>query len=261
MTAPKILFYDLEIALKVGYFYDQWKTNIPHTRIKHHSFIISAAWQWGHEDEVHSISVLDSKARFKKNHRDDYSVVKKLCSIMNEADGAVAHNGDRFDMKELNASIVRHGLTPVHSVTQIDTLKIARSKFKFSGGNSLANLCSFLEIPAEKAKIEEAEWIAACEGDRDAIEKIVKYNKNDIACLKQVYDKLNPFVPAKVNMNLFIRGPHGEELALCPRCGSANMILKKWHKLASGSMRKETQCKDCGGYSTFADSLVRAKQR
>lgn len=238
MADPKILFFDTEISLKVGYFYDQWNTNIPHTQIKHGAFMISAAWRWMGERKIHTVSVLDDPKRFKKDRRDDYHVIKTLREQVDKADAIVAHNL-KFDLKHLKAGIARHGLHPADAV-QICTLQIARSGFNFSGGNSLDNLCQELEVDAQKGKIYMPTWIEAAEGCPKAIKQVVKYNKGDIPTLEGLYSKLKPFVPAKLNMNHFI-----PEADVCPSCASAN-LKRNGVQYGRATRKQKWACLDCG---------------
>lgn len=235
----KLLFFDVEMALQVGYFYDQWNTNIPAHKIKHHGFMISAAWSWYGRNKIDAVSVLDDPKRFKKNHRDDFHVIKKLSEVVNEADAIVAFNGDNFDMKELNTGLIKHSLEPLKHVVQIDPYKIAKKHFRFKGGNSLRNLCEFLDVKAEKGKVDDDVWIAAAEGDPAAIKKVLKYNKGDIPTLKQVYEKIKPFTPAKLNLNHFV------EADVCPSCASPDFIRYGRFYRMSG-FKQQFRCNDCG---------------
>lgn len=246
---PKILYWDVEVALKVGYFYNQWNTNIPHTHIKHHSFLLSVAWMWESDQKIHSVSLLDDKRRFKHNFRDDTFVVKTMRDEINKADAIVAHNGDKFDTKELNGRLAKHGLKPTNNPIQLDTLKMAKAHFRYSGGNSLANLCEYHDLDAVKGSCSIDTWIAAAEGDANAIEEVRIYNMGDIPPLRELYLIQRPFAPAKLNQNLFTVDD------VCPACGT-----KSWKK--NGTLtealedtlvhrtritaRQKWSCKGCG---------------
>jgi len=247
---PKVLYWDVEVALKVGYFYDQWNTNIPYTRIKHHSFLFSGAWMWEHElGNIHTVSLLDDPKRFKLDFRDDKFVARTLRDEINKADAIVAHNGDKFDVKELNSRLAKHGLKPTNNPIQLDTLKMAKQHFRYSGGNSLANLCEFFCLDEIKGKITEKTWIAAAEGDAKAIKEVVKYNKGDIPPLRDIYLIQRPFAPCKLNQNLFTVDD------VCPACGTKSWCKNGTLTEAKEDMlvhrtritaRQKWQCKGCG---------------
>lgn len=259
-TVPKVLYWDVEIALKVGYFYGQWNTNIPHHKIKHHSFMLSCAWMWEHDfGNVMGVSLLDNQRRFKKNFRDDYHVAKTMRDVINKADAIVAHNGDKFDVKELNARLAKHGLKPTRSPIQIDTLKTAKQFFRYSGGNSLANLCAFFELDNIKSKITDETWIAACEGDPVAIQLVQDYNLDDVPPLRELYLIQRPFAPAKLNQNLFTNDD------VCPSCGSKDWkkngtqpeIEELSHYRTRITARQKWACNKCG-YSIVDKKTVKS---
>lgn len=249
MPDPKILIYDVEMSFNVSYHYDQWGVNIPHTHIKHTQFMISAAWRWFGQKKIHAVSVLDDPKRFEKDFRDDYHVINTLREQIDQADATVAFNGDRFDTKEFNTGLIKHNFQPAHDYVQIDPIKIAKRKFRFKGGNSLDNLCKFLNLNVQKGHVDLKDWIAATEGDPKAIRKIVKYNKGDIPTLEAVWRKVKPFAPSQLNMNHFVAAD------VCSHCGGANLKLHYRRKAARATVRYQFQCRDCGGYTTTGKAI------
>jgi len=245
---PKVLYWDVEVALKVGYFYNQWNTNIPASHIKHHSFLLSVAWMWEIDQKIHSVSLLDDPKRFKRDFRDDKFLARTMRDEINKADATVAHNGDRFDILELNGRLAKHGLKPTNNPIQLDTLKMAKAHFRYSGGNSLMNLCEFHDLDAVKGSCSIETWIAACEGDADAIKTVRIYNEGDIPPLRELYLIQRPFAPAKLNQNLFTTDD------VCPACGTTS-----WKKNGTQpeieentiyrtriTARQKWACKQCG---------------
>ena len=250
---PRILALDVEMSFNVSYHYDQWKVNIPWTHVKHRQFMICAAWQWIGTNKIHTVSVLDDPNRFKKNFRDDYHVLKTLKDQIDDADAVIAYNGRRFDVKEINTGLVKHGLGPTHDYVMLDPIQIAKSKFRFKGGNSLANLCDFFRLPVQKGKVELCDWIGGTEGDRDSINKIVEYNKTDIPTMIGVWEKIKAYAPSKLNMNHFV-DPKGLTV-VCAQCGSPNLNLHKKRKTSRASIRYQYQCRDWGTYTTTGKSI------
>lgn len=250
--SPNILLYDLEVSFNVSYHYDQWGVNIPWTHIKHRAFLISAAWKWLGKDKIHTVSLLDDPKRFKKDFRDDYHIVSTLRDVIDNADATVAFNGNRFDTKEFNTGLIKHGLKPCHEYIKIDPFQLAKSHFRFKGGNSLANLCAFFELDVQKGDIDLKTWIGAAEGCPKAIKKVVKYNKGDIPTMEQVWRKMEPYGISRLNRNLFIN-----DADVCSHCGSPNLALHKIRKAARATLRYQYQCQEehCGGYTTTGKSL------
>ena len=72
---------------------------------------------------VKSVSLLDDPKRFKKDRTDDYHVVKTIRDTLADADMIIHHNGDRFDIRKINARLIYHGLYPLPKLVALDTLK------------------------------------------------------------------------------------------------------------------------------------------
>ena len=228
---PRILFYDLETSPNIvtswGLFVGGMLS--PDSIISERT-IICGSWKWQGQRDVVSACV-DARTPAA-----DQSVVQLLCNAIREADAVVAHNGDKFDMRWINARAVFHGLPPLPPVIQIDTLKIAKAKFKFNS-NKLAYLVEFLKV-GKKIKTEFGLWKACMAGDVKALAKMVRYNRRDIVILERVYDKLAPYVPARLNAQLF-------RAAGCPSCG-ASRVQSRGLAYTIAHAYKRFQCTKCG---------------
>lgn len=202
--------------------------------------MICAAWKWKHETQVNSVAV--------KEAPNDYGVVCMLHSVLSSADAIVHHNGDRFDLKKLNARVIQYGLPPIKNLVQIDTLKIARKHFGFTS-NRLDYLGEYLGC-GRKINTPKGLWKAATEGDKKAIKEMVAYNKQDVLLLEEVYKKLEPYATIKLNLNHFTKTVTGEPVRVCPRpnCGSPN-IKKNGFDYSFNPPKQKVLCKDCGGHS------------
>lgn len=241
-TKPKILYWDIENTHSIVATFPMWKANISYEAVLQEWYIICASWKWEGEKRIHSVSVLDNPRRFKKDVTDDYHVVKELHRVLSEADAVIAHNGDAFDMKKFNARAIFHGLPPLPSIVQIDTLKMAKSKFKFNF-NKLDSLAHYLRV-GSKLKTDLKLWLDCLHGKRRAIQDMVKYNKMDVEVLEKVYKKLAPYCPSKLNHN------HFTQERVCPTCGSTKLTVNRYRLTRVGKM-VQLQCKDCGGFSSF----------
>jgi len=236
MEKPKILLWDLETTPNKGYFWDCKIPGkyLPAENIEEERTIICGSWKWlGH-------SVIYSSCVSPESPKDDKAVVKTLHGVISQADAIVAHNGDDFDIRWVNARIVYHGLTPLPPVIQIDTKKIAKSKLKLNS-YSLDYIARYYGI-GQKIKTEFGLWKACVAGNQKALEKMVRYNRHDVVILGKVYMKLAPFMPAKVNTRLFTTKES------CPNCGS----MKTQHRGFSYTLAhkyRRLQCTSCGQWS------------
>lgn len=143
-----------------------------------------AAWKWLGQKRVCSASVLDDPARFAKDYSDDYVVTKALHDVIQQASVIVGHNVDAFDLKEINARCIAHGLDPLPKALTVDTLKLARSRFRFPS-NDLRNLARFLKLNTSKGK--SPMWDLVSSGDEKEIKRCIKYNKADVVVLEELY--------------------------------------------------------------------------
>lgn len=240
---PKILLWDVENTHNIVATFGMWNVNIPHKCILQEWFMLCASWKWLGDKKVGHVSLLDDPVRFKADHTDDYYVIARLHEVLSEADAIIAHNGDQFDIKKFNARAIKHGLEPVPPMIQIDTLKIAKAKFKFNF-NKLDYLGDYLGVGV-KIKTDIELWLDCLAGKRKAIKEMVAYNIEDVNVLERVYNKLRPYVDAKLNRNHFNVG----EKPVCPSCGEAS-LHKRGFRLTRAAKHQRFQCTECGSWSS-----------
>lgn len=250
----KIALWDIETAkMQVSfstYSRKLYSPFLPSDAIKRHIWMPCAAWKMLGDKRVFSACVLDDPKRFKKCYFDDYVVVKALHDLMHEVDVIVAHNGDNFDWKMFTARCIFHDLPPPPRPLMIDTLKVARSCFKFEA-NDLRYLARFLGVE-EKGQAPDWELIAI--GDEKEIKLCASYNKQDIRALEPIYLKLRPYMKNHPNVNAAHRLP----VDVCPTCASPNIILRGFHVTRSGK-KQRMQCQECGAWCQEKKSLHTAR--
>jgi len=199
------------------------------------------AWRWGHQKRVNACALPDFKKAYAEDPENDYHVVKKLHELFDEADVIVAHNGDAFDYKKANARFVKHGLGPASPVSSVDTLKVARKYFKFTT-NHLNSLGKFLDIGVKTDTGGFKTWAGCMRGDPKSWKIMVKYNKQDINLLYDVYLALRPWMTNHPNTNMYT------EHDGCPTCGS-NRMMRRGYKVTKTMRYVQMQCQSCRGYS------------
>lgn len=237
----RILYYDIETAPLIGSSWQTWDTNL--IWIVKDWYILSFSWKWGDEKKVYVLGLTDFK-RYQKDPENDIELVKRLFELFSEADIVVAHNGDRFDQKKVNARIAYHGLNPPAPYKQIDTLKVARRYFAFTS-NKLNDLGVYLKC-GQKLDTGGADlWRKCLLGDPKAWKKMLRYNKQDVVLLEQVYMKLRPWMNNHPSLALMEGRPDK-----CPKCSKGPMIQVKKRKYANVGWAIQYQCNNCGGYAT-----------
>lgn len=237
MNSPKILIWDIEITHNIVAKFGLQEEWIASTNILQESYIVCAAWKWLGEKKVHSISVLDDPKLYAKDPHNDAHVVKKLHEVLSEADVIVAHNGDKFDLKFTEGRIIIHNLTPLPPLQKVDTLKVAKKRFKFNA-NNLNYLGKILGV-GQKIKTDSGLWLQVLNGDSSAIKKMETYNRGDVELLEKVFKKLQPYIP---NHPL-----KGNGVSECPRCASKKVQSRGFAKTMTRVYRR-FQCQDCGGW-------------
>jgi hypothetical protein len=229
----KILFWDIETAPLVVTSWDLRKPFLTHKNIVSDTQLLCAAWKWLGHKAVHGITVKSDKPG------DDRPVVAALRDVISQADVIVAHNGDKFDLRRLNARIAFHGLGPMAPPMTIDTLKVARKYFAFTS-NRLDYLGKFLGV-GRKIGTDFDLWLRAMAGDKKALVSMLSYNKQDVKLLEDVYLKLRPFMTNHPNSNLV------DSFVCCPTCSSRAFTLMT-DRLYRSVARHQYRCRSCGAW-------------
>lgn len=240
MTA-KIVYYDIETTPNIVYTWGAgWEEKV--IEVIQPWYMISFAYRWEGEPAKNTQCVILTPEEAIAG--DDRRVVEALRDVLDEADIAVAHNGDRFDMKKFNARLVKHGLTPPQPYRTIDTLKVARGNFMFNS-NKLDDLGEYLEVGRKVKHTGFELWKQCMAGDPKALDLMAKYNIGDITLLRDVYMKLRPFM--KTHPNLALYG----NVSSCPKCGAHSTHLRSRGYRYTNLTKKQTWfCTSCGGWSS-----------
>lgn len=236
---PKILYYDIETAPNLSYVWGQYDQNV----IQHERewYMLCFGYRWEHQKYTKVCSLVDFPEAYEKDPENDYHVVKKVWELLNEADIVIAHNGDKFDMRKCNARFIYHGLGPISPVKSIDTLKVARKYFYFNA-NHLNNLGQHLGLGKKEQTGGFSTWAGCMRGDVKAWRRMIKYCKQDVVLLRDVYLALRPWMDNHPNLNLYTK-KHA-----CPTCGSHN-LQRRGRRVTKTSVWQSWQCSDCRSYS------------
>lgn len=237
-NSPKILFLDIETSPILGYVWGMFEENV--IAIKEDWHILSMAYKWGHENIVH-VKALNDYPRYSRNKKDDMQLMLDIRSLLDEADIVVAHNGDAFDMRKINARLIINGLTPPSPYTTIDTKKIAKSRFKFNS-NSLKNLALDLQVGEKMETGGFNLWLGVLAGDEESWNKMKAYNKQDVVVLEKIYNVLAPYLHTHPS-----RASNHEHS--CPRCSSTQVQSRGHIRMRTGSIYQRFYCSACGSWS------------
>lgn len=234
----KILIFDIETLPNAGYFFDIYSDRgIPLQFIDKAKSVCTIAYKWYGEEESHVIIA---------KPYDDGELLKEFLAVWEQANYAVAHYGDGFDVPFIAGRLAYNGLPSLAPVTTIDTYKLAKKHFgKSLNSNKLDHLGEIFGV-GKKNKTDATLWVRCAKGELEALKEMALYNVQDVVLLEQVFVKLMPYVRSKLNMNLFIDSP----IRRCKQCGSEN-LEHRGYEMTAATMRDRCKCGDCGSWSSF----------
>lgn len=240
-TKRKRLYFDIETSPNIGFFWTAgFKLNISTESIIKERAIICICYKWEEDKVTHSLN-WDSKQNDKK-------MLQEFIKVANEADELVGHNGDKFDLSWIRTRCLFHRLEMFPTYTTIDTLKVARSKFKFNS-NKLNYIAKYLGI-GQKIHTEYDLWKdIVLNKDKEAMDKMIKYCKMDVILLEKVHKELSLHIPAKTHYGVIFGGDRGT----CPECGSDDIVRNNKRVTATGLVKVQMRCKTCGKMHTKTD--------
>lgn len=234
--SAKMLFFDIETAPNLANVWAHYDQNvIAHER---EWTMLSFAWRWEGEQKVHALSNYHDFGETT----DDTKLCKALWDLFDEADIVIAHNGDKFDIRKANARFAELRLGPPSPFRSIDTRKVAKRYFAFNS-NALNDLGQHFGI-GKKVKHPGWEmWEGCIKGEQKWWDLMVKYNRQDINLLRDVYMILRPFISNHPNLANY------DPTAVCPTCGAGIEHAHqrgKYHNQTTTYQR--WHCQKCGSY-------------
>lgn len=241
----RIAHVDIENFPNLGYTWEKYEQNV--LDFERLWSIASFAVKWDGDTGPPTCYILpDFKRAYRNDPFDDSELLKKLHDIFDEADLIVGHNVDRFDIRKSNTRMMKHAHLPPVPYRTFDTLKEARKHFYFPS-NKLGDLARFLGIGAKVEHEGFALWVKCMNGDREAWERMRRYNAHDVTLTQKVYYRLRPWSKSHPNITL-----EGGKPRLCPVCGY-HTKFEGWRNLKS-YRAKSYRCirKSCGKTSQGA---------
>jgi len=234
----KLLFYDIETSPLLSYVWEMYEANTLATEKERELMSFAYKWQGEKKVEVESL---------RNNTEKD--LVKKLYDLFNEADIICGHNSNGFDNKMANSFFIKQGLQPPSPYQTIDTLQIARTKFRFAS-NRLNDLGQYLDCGEKVATGGFGLWLKCLKGDDKAWKLLEQYNKRDVELLESVYLKLAPWAKNIPQIGFGMQ---------CPGCGSFHVQARGWN-INRVFMNRRFQCMDCGRWSSSSNKIKHNKE-
>ena len=251
---PKVLIFDIETAPSIAYHWRRFKENISQKQVIQEGFMLCWSAKWLGSEHIMSDSLHHHSDLIEPDN--DKPVVRSLWRLLDQADVIVAHNGDNFDEPTLNARAMYHGLQPPHPSKQVDTLKIARNRFKFNS-NSLDAIAQYLDIEEGKMSVDFGLWRRCMEGDLVAFDEMLEYNMRDVTVLEAVYLKMRAWDRRHPNLHMIA----GESGMGCGVCGSKDVEPTDRFAHTNVSKFPTYRCNGCGAVLRTGQTALTKEDR
>jgi len=252
LKLPKILIFDIETSPLKAYIWasNMWGINVNEGQVLSEWFMLTWSAKWLFDPKVLSDRLTGREAK----NEDDSRIVKNLWNLLNEADIVIAHNGDRFDVPNMNTRFIVNGLPPTAPYQTIDTVRVARRQFGFTHNNlnALARVFGF----ESKLETNFQLWKDCVNGEERALREMEVYNNEDVRLLEEVYLKIRPWVHSHPNLGLYVDAIE----PVCSNCLSVNLDkTDKFYYTPTG--RYELYRCECGAYVRVRSSSVPKDKR
>ena len=132
--------------------------------------------------------------------------------------------------------------------TTIDTLKIARSKFRFNS-NRLDYIGKFLGLGQKNHTNFDLWKDIMLKNDKKAMNEMIDYCIQDVVLLEKVHKELSNHIPAKTHYGVIF----GQDRGTCPECGSDQLVKNLKRVMASGLVKIQYKCQTCGKFHSKTD--------
>jgi hypothetical protein len=196
---PKVLYFDVETALVKATVFDAGRQWVGWKNIENDPFILCWAAQWMHREKAGVLSECITPARVRRY--DDREVLKPLRELMDEADYIVGHNMRPYDWKMVSARFFVHGWDAPHDAKIVDTLTLSRKRFR-TISHSLDAWLKRKKLDG-KDEMHREDWEACIRGEKAALDKMVKYCRNDVKRGVQLTREFQRYVEQATGQLLF----------------------------------------------------------
>ena len=241
----KVLLLDIETSPLVGYAWKTYDTNL--IKVLKDFEVLCVAWKWVGDKKP---SVLGQIDLLEEHYPSEYLLMEKVHELLEMADIVIAHNGDAFDIKKINARLAFWGFQPPSPYKTVDTYKAAKHHFAFTS-NKLDRLGETLEVGRKLEHSGFDLWERCMNWDRKAWKEMKEYNKQDVELLEGVYEVLRPWMPRHPNMAVYSH----QEGVVCGHCGSIHMQSRGYYHTNSGTYQRY-KCNSCHGWSRLRKKSV-----
>ena len=227
---PRVVFYDIETNnLKADF-----------------GWVLCGSWKVLGNPKVHTVSLRDFPALWKRDPTNDREVVQKLRDDLSTADVLVAHYGVKFDKRYLNTRLLKWGMSPMHPVQYVDTWRVMKDNLALSS-NRLKAGERFFELDetgdhVKKTELSADAWRRAPTGHLPSLKYVEDHCVADVIQLEKLYLILRKVHESHPNLCAVT------ELDACPKCG-VGKLEGAGTRISRTGVATRYKCQSCGGYS------------
>lgn len=254
MTQPKILTLDIETAPITAYTWGLFKQNIGLNQIKKDWHLLAWAAKW-YGDSASKIMYEDN--RNAKDISDDKRLVTGLAHLLNQTDIVVTQNGEKFDLKKINARALLNGLAPIRPCASTDILKEGRKVFSFTS-HKLEYVADKVNKKYKKLKHKNYPgfelWSAILNGDQKAWREMEVYTKHDVLSTEEAYTTIQGWIATQALSSF------NDESQMQCRCGSTKLRKEGFAYTPAGKYQIYN-CLTCGKWPRSPINLLSAEKR
>ncbi len=258
---PRILVGDIETFPMLVYAWRMFKANIGKEQVVQDVTMMSFGVKWKGQDDFFYDDM--SKAKTLEERRNDRHLAHAIRSILDGADFMVAHNGRKFDLRQIRSRCAQNAVPPWSQVQVIDTYELNKRAFDFS--SQALGFVSPKFMPLEAAKSDHAQfpgfslWRECLAGNKEAWRECKAYNCTDLTSLEAMYDQVLGWYEGHPNLGPYIDWSDGRPV--CPRCGSDGVEHLTTPYRTQVGVHDQYRCGGCGGHSRGRVLIASRKER
>lgn len=237
VSPNKILIYDIETTRVKAWVWWSGKQFVSGDSLIDEPKIITIAYKWLGEDDI-TVLTWDEKSS-------DKQLLEKFLKVYNSADMVIGQNNDRFDNRWVNARAMKYGLDVNTFVRSFDIMRETKRLFRLPS-YSMKYITNYLGIQTklehEGIKMWEKIQTGTPEEQKEYLQKMVEYNRQDIVATEDMYLTLRKYMGHKTHFGVL----NGQERFTCPNCGGKNVSLDRTTVTPAGTVQRVMKCTDDG---------------
>ena len=126
---------------------------------------------------------------------DDSKLIEAVRDYMESAWMWISWYGKMFDIPFLNGRLLLNGLRPIEKRLHLDLIYFSRAQFIKLGSSKLDNVAKRFRLKNQKTPLDADDWVhAGYDGDKEALDRVVKHCVYDVRVLVETFQYLAPFV-------------------------------------------------------------------